>query len=134
MEDLEIAARREPARSRCAGESPLAIERELGRTRQWVAPWAARYDPHDRSWAEGRSRAPKPVANRTAASVEAQVLEGERAWRRARGRRSPSPAIAWELEKLGAVLPPMRTIEQILMRAGATGASVWLGGRARGIP
>ena len=31
-----------------------------------------------------------------------------------------APAIAWELEKLGAVAPPERTIERIVARAGAT--------------
>jgi hypothetical protein len=31
-----------------------------------------------------------------------------------------APAIAWELEKLGAGLPPLRTIERILQRAGVT--------------
>jgi hypothetical protein len=51
MEDPEIAARREAARRRLAGESPRAIARDLGRTRQWVAKWAARYDPHNSSWA-----------------------------------------------------------------------------------
>jgi transposase InsO family protein len=32
-----------------------------------------------------------------------------------------APAIAWELEKLGVVVPPERTIERILRRAGVTG-------------
>jgi hypothetical protein len=120
MDDVEVAARREAARRRLAGESPRAIARDLGRTRQWVAKWAARYDPHDPSWAEGHSRAPKRVANRTARGVETQVLEV-----RARLEANPwaqvgAPAIAWELEKLGAVAPPQRTIEEILGRAGAT--------------
>ena len=120
MEDAEIAARREAARRRLAGESPRAIARDLGRTRQWVAKWAARYDPHDPGWANGRSRAPKRVTRRTAAAVEAQVLEV-----RARLETNPwaqvgAPAIAWELEKLGAAVPPARTIERILARAGAT--------------
>lgn len=119
MDDGEVA-RREAVRRRLAGESPELIARDLGRTRQWVAKWAARYDPHDPEWAEGRSRAPKRVANRTPAGVEAQVLE-------VRGRLEANPwaqigapAIAWELEKLGAVVPPRRTIEEILERAGAT--------------
>ena len=93
----------------------------LGRTRQWVAKWAARYDPDDPGWAEGRSRAARRVANRTEAGVEARVLAV-----RARLEANPwaqvgAPAIAWELEKLGAVVPPQRTIERILRRAGATG-------------
>jgi len=103
-----------------AGESPEVIARELGRRRQWVAKWTARYDPHDAAWAQGRSRAPKGVAHRTDARVEAQVLE-------VRGRLEANPwaqvgapAIGWELDKLGAVVPPLRTIERILGRAGAT--------------
>ena len=47
MDEGEIVLRREAARRRLAGESPGAIARDLGRTRQWVAKWAARYDPHD---------------------------------------------------------------------------------------
>ena len=120
MEQVEVELRCEAARRRLAGESPRAIARDLGRTRQWVATWAARYDPRDPAWAEGRSRAPRRVANRTAPDVEARVLEV-----RARLEENPwaqvgAPAIAWELEKLGALAPPRRTIEEILERAGAT--------------
>ena len=43
MGDPEIAVRREAARRRLAGESPELIAGDLGRTRQWVAKWAARY-------------------------------------------------------------------------------------------
>jgi hypothetical protein len=45
MERLEVELRREAARRRLAGESPRAIAGDLGRTRRWVAKWAARYDP-----------------------------------------------------------------------------------------
>jgi putative transposase len=120
MEAAEVELRREAARRRLAGESPRAIARDLGRTRQWVAKWAARYDPDDPGWARGRSRAPRRVANRTAGDVEARVMAV-----RARLEENPwaqvgAPAIAWELEKLGAVVPPLRTLERILERAGAT--------------
>src|SRR5450755_2839679 len=99
MERLEVELRREAARRRLAGESPRAIGRDLGRTRRWVAKWAA---------------------SRTDAGVEAVVLEI-----RSRLEENPwaqvgAPAIAWELEKLGAAVPPERTIEAILKRAGAT--------------
>ena len=73
MEAVEIELRREAARRRLAGESPELIARDLGRTRQWVAKWAARYDPADPGWAAGRSRAPVRVANRTAGEVETGV-------------------------------------------------------------
>ena len=121
MEDVDVGSRREAARRRLAGESPEVIARELGRTRQWVAKWAARYDPHDAGWAHSRSRAPTRVAHRTAPEIEAQVLEV-----RARLEANPwaqvgAPAVAWELQKLGAVVPAARTIERILRRAGTTG-------------
>jgi putative transposase len=120
MDEVEIALRREAARRRLAGESPRAIARDLGRTRQWVAKWAARYDPHDPGWAEGLSRAPKRVANRTAAGVAAQVLEVRKRLEANPWAQVGAPAIAWELSKLGTVVPPERTIEEILERAGAT--------------
>jgi putative transposase len=120
MDDVEVGLRREAARRRLAGESPRAIAGDLGRTRQWVAKWAARYDADDPGWALGRSRAPKRVPARTAQPVAAVVLEV-----RARLEGNPwaqvgAPAIAWELSKLGAVVPQLRTIERILERAGAT--------------
>ena len=99
MEAVEIELRREAARRRLAGESPGAIARDLGRTRQWVAKWAARYDPRDPGWARAHSRAPGRVANRTAADAEAQVLAV-----RSRLEDNPwaqvgAPAIAWELDE-----------------------------------
>jgi transposase len=120
VQDVEVELRREAARRRLAGESPRAIAMDLGRTRQWVAKWAARYDPDDEGWAQGRSRAPRRVAGRTDAGVEKLVREV-----RGRLEENPwaqvgAPAVAWELEKLGAFVPPLRTIERILGRAGAT--------------
>jgi putative transposase len=120
MEGSEVGLRREAVRRRLAGESPAVIAGELGRTRQWVAKWFERYDPSDPGWAQGRSRAARRVANRTVDEVQARVLEV-----RARLEANPwaqvgAPAIAWELEKLGAAVPPARTIERILQRAGAT--------------
>lgn len=120
MSDVEGALRREAARRRLAGESPELIAADLGRTRQWVAKWAVRYDPHDPSWADGRSRAPKRVANRTAVDVEAQVLAvrerlAENPW-----AQIGAEAIAWEMEKLGGLVPQLRTIERILARGGVS--------------
>ena len=89
MDGPEIAARREAARRRLAGESPRVIARDLGRTRQWVAKWAARYDPHDPVVGGGPSRAPKRVAPgaRRPGSWR-RCLRYASAWRRTRGRRS----------------------------------------------
>jgi transposase InsO family protein len=85
-----------------------------------VAKWVARYDPHDPGWADGRSRAPRRVARRTDTQVEAQVLEVRKRLESNPWAQVGAPAIAWELEKLGAIVLPARTIEAILQRAGAT--------------
>jgi hypothetical protein len=45
-----------------------------------------------------------------------------------------APAIAWELEKLGAGVPPQRTIERILQRAGLTERSRPRRRQPKGIP
>lgn len=120
METVEIELRREAARRRLAGESAGAIARDLGRTRQWVSKWAARYDPDDAGWARGRSRAPRRVANRTGDDVEARVLAVRERLEANPWAQIGAPAVAWELDKLGALVPPLRTIERILQRAGAT--------------
>jgi hypothetical protein len=121
MEEVAVGLRREAVRRRLAGESPEVIARELGRTRQWVRKWSARYDPDDPGWAQGRSHTARPVANRTDAQIELQVLAV-----RAKLEANPwaqvgAAAITWELDKLGAAVPPLSTIERILRRAGTTG-------------
>ncbi len=135
MSDVEAALRREAARRRLAGESPEAIARDLGRTRQWVAKWAGRYDPQNPAWAQGRSRAPRRVANRTSEDVVAQVLAVRALLEENPWAQVGADAVAWELEKLGGPVPPLRTIERILWRAGAT-RSQRSGGRrsSKGIP
>src|SRR5215210_8938963 len=70
---------------------------------------------------QGRSHAARRVANRTDAEVEQRVLAA-----RAKLEANPwaqvgAPAVAWELAKLDAVVPPLRTSERMLGRAGATG-------------
>jgi putative transposase len=114
----EEAVRREAVRRRLAGESPEAIARSLGRTRQWVARWVRRYDPADPEWANERSRAPHVVANRTPAEVEAQVLAVRERLEQHPWAQVGAEAIAWQLRELGLAIPTTRTIERILQRAG----------------
>ena len=74
MSRSEEAVRREAVARRLAGESPEAIARSLGRTRQWVARWVRRHEPENPDWASERPRVAHRVANRTAPELEAQVL------------------------------------------------------------
>lgn len=119
----EEELRKEAVRRRLAGESPTEIADALGRTTRWVRKWVARHDSDgdNGSWAESRSRAPHRSPTRTSAELEALILAA-----RARLVANPraqygSLAIQWELRRVGvAEIPPARTIERVLARAGVS--------------
>lgn len=114
----EERLRREAVRRVLAGEPARAVAKDLHRTERWIFKWLARYDPGERGWALGRSRAPAHVANRTSAEVERLVLAVRERLQGQAWAQIGSTAIAWELEKLGLrPLPELRTIERILQRA-----------------
>jgi hypothetical protein len=134
MAKTEQELRSEAVRRRLAGESPAEIARSLGRSRQWVAKWVRRHGSGEEHWAVGARRGPRRGANRTPAEVEALVLGvrerlAENPW-----AQVGAPAIAWELEKLGAWAPPLRTIERILQRGGLTERSRPRRRQPKGIP
>jgi transposase len=113
MARTEAELRVEAVRRRLAGESPEAIAGSLGRSVRWVQKWVGRHQAGDEAWAAGRKRGPKRGANRTPAELEAQVVA-------VRERLTANPwaqvgadAVAWELEKVGVVPPPRRTIERM---------------------
>jgi transposase len=116
----EQQRRIEAVRRRLGGESPAEIARSLGRSRQWVAKWARRYEPGGEVWAEGARRGPAQAPNRTSAEREAQVLAVRRRLDENPWAQVGAQAIAWELAKLGLEPPPVRTIERILERGGLT--------------
>ena len=134
MAKTEQELRIEAVRRRLGGESATAIGVSLGRSARWVQKWAKRHDPADCEWARGAKRGPERATNRTAENVEAQVLAvrirlAEHAW-----AQIGAPAIAWELEKLGAEVPPPRTIERILERAGVTERRRGRRAKPKGVP
>ncbi len=119
----EEELRQEAVRRRLAGESPTEIAEALGRTTRWVRKWVARHDTdgHAQGWAESRSRTPHRSPTRTPAELEALILA-------ARQRLVSNPraqygalAIQWELRRIGVTeIPPARTIERVLARAGVS--------------
>ena len=116
--DAEEKLRREAVRRALAGESAAAIAQELRRSRRWVVKWLARYDPKDERWAVERSRAPRHVATRSAATLEALVLSVRRRLPANPWAQIGATAILWELSKLRLrELPEPRTVERILERA-----------------
>ncbi len=133
--DTEERLRTEAVRRVLAGEPVPAVARALQRSERWVYKWAQRYDPSDARWAQGHSRAPRHVANRSDPKLEALVLSV-----RARLARQPwaqigAPAIAWELHKLHLrKIPELRTIERILERAAVPRRERRLRYAAKGTP
>ncbi len=117
----EEELRREAVRRRLAGDSPTAIAKSLGRTTRWVRKWSARHAEEGLSdtWHTSRSTAPHHSPTRTPDDLTDQILD-------ARARLVANPraqygalAIQWELRRLGVVdIPPARTIERVLARAG----------------
>lgn len=117
----EEKLRQEAVRRRLAGESPAEIASALGRTTRWVRKWVARHGEESGSetWVQSRSRAPHRSPTRTPAELEGQIL-GARARLVANPRAQYGAlAIQWELRRIGVtVIPPARTIERVLARAG----------------
>lgn len=119
----EEKLREEAVRRRVAGESPEEIAVSLGRTARWVRKWVARYgeEADDERWAEGRSRAPRSSPTQIDDGLAGQILAArERLVANPRAQYG-SLAIQWELRRLGVdPIPPARTIERVLQRAGVS--------------
>jgi hypothetical protein len=119
----EEELRREAVRRRLAGESPEQIAAALGRTDRWVRKWVARHaeDGHAEQWAHARSRAPHTSPFRTSDELRDLILGArERLVANPRAQYG-SLAIQWELRRLGVdPIPPSRTIDRVLARAGVT--------------
>lgn len=113
--------RKQAVRRRLSGESPEAIAASLGRSARWVRKWVARHSDvsDDQGWATDRSRAPHRSPTRIADERRDQILGArERLIANPRAQYG-SLAIQWELRRLGVTpIPPARTIERVLARAG----------------
>ena len=117
----EEEQRREAVRRRLAGEHPAEIAEALGRTTRWVRKWVERHrtEGHTESWVESRSRAPHHSPTQTSDELRSLVLASrERLVANPRAQYG-SLAIQWDLRRIGVIeIPPARTIERILARAG----------------
>lgn len=119
----EEGLRREAVRRRIAGETEAEVAADLGRSQRWVRKWLARYrtDPSRDGWFVSRSRAPKRRPGATPEQVVEQVLEARRKLEDDPRAQRGAAAIAWQLAVMGmaeADIPPARTIERIVSKAG----------------
>jgi transposase InsO family protein len=98
------------------GESPTAICRSLGRSREWFYKWLTRSQTGGSTWAQEVSRRPHGSSTRITTKIETAVVTARRSLAH-RGLFCGAQAIAWELEALGlGPIPALRTINRILER------------------
>jgi hypothetical protein len=82
--------------------------------------WVSRYDDHNTSWSESRSRRPQNIANYTPAEM-VEIVKMVRLNLYNQDLFCGAQAIHWEMEDLGvAPLPSIRTINRILNRHSLT--------------
>jgi putative transposase len=116
MSEASVVEREQAVQRFQAGESPTAICRSVGRSREWLYKWVTRFDTGQDDWAQDGSRRPHRSARRTAASIETAIVTARRSLAQ-RGLFCGAQAIAWELEALRiAPVPAVRTINRILER------------------
>jgi transposase InsO family protein len=102
------------------GESPESICTSLNKSRAWLYKWVSRYDDHNTSWSESRSRRPKSVANYTPAEM-VEIVKMVRLNLYNQDLFCGAQAIHWEMEELEVMpLPSIRTINRILNRHSLT--------------
>jgi len=102
------------------GESSESICTSLNKSRAWLYKWVSRYDGHNTSWSESRSRRPQRVAHYTPAET-VEIIKMVRLNLYNQDLFSGAQAIHWEMEELGVYpLPSIRTINRILSRHSLT--------------
>jgi transposase InsO family protein len=102
------------------GESSESICTSLNKSRAWLYKWVSRYDDHNTSWSESRSRRPQNIANYTPAEM-VEIVKMVRLNLYNQDLFCGAQAIHWEMEDLGvAPLPSIRTINRILNRHSLT--------------
>ena len=102
------------------GESPAAIYRSMGYSRQWFYKWLQRGMEGAEEWFRERSRRPHSSPTRYGAEIE-EIVTLVRLSLYNRGLFCGAQAIRWELEDLQvSPLPSVRTIARILARKQLT--------------
>lgn len=97
------------------GKKPIAIYRELGKTKKWFFKWLKRYRSGDDHWYRDLSKAPLSHPNQTATDFSQLIVSIRNDLDDSYNQIGVS-AIRWESKKLGISLPSDSTINRILKR------------------
>jgi hypothetical protein len=98
------------------GETPTAICRSLGYSRDWFYKWYRRSQAGG-DWAVEAPRRPKHSPRHVPSATESAIITTRRALAQRR-LFCGAQAIAWELQELGVAAPSLRTINRVLERHG----------------
>jgi hypothetical protein len=115
MVEAKILDRQRAIARYLKGESPTAICRALGRSREWFYKWLERHQSGRADWALEHSRRPHRCPAAIPAVRESAIL----AVRQSLVRRHlfcGAQSIAWELRECAIEPPSLRTIGRVLKR------------------
>jgi hypothetical protein len=116
MED-ELILRQQAVELYLKGVPISDIVDKLGRTRQWVHKWLARYRSEGGDdWYHSKSRSPKQARNRTPPKEEELVINVRKALADRRYSQTGALSIMYEIEGMGLKPPSIPTINRILKR------------------
>ena len=100
------------------GESPKAIYKDLGRTKQWFFKWLKRYQSGDPQWFKSRSTVPHRKPKQLQEEDRRRIITLREQLQRQSFSQIGVSAIKWELHKAGAPIPSDRTINRVLKQEG----------------
>jgi transposase len=104
------------------GAKPSEIATELGRSRQWVTKWLARYRSEGNNGLAGRSRRPFESPSRLGAEVRDEIITVRGLLEADRHANRDATAVQAEIEKRGFIgaVPSLSSIKRVLASEGLT--------------
>lgn len=118
MKQMEEHIRRTAIYRYLAGEKPVDIYSNLGRSKQWFFKWLRRYETGDSYWYREQSRKPNHQPIRTPIDLEQTVINIRNRLDSTKYSQIGVVAIQWEMKKIGIKTLPAWTINRILKRNG----------------
>ncbi len=120
--DGERELRRRAVELSGEGAKPAEIAIELGRSRQWVTKWLARYRSEGNNGLAGRSRRPYASPSRLGAEVRDEIITVRRLLEADRHANRDATAVQAEIEKRGLIgaVPSLASINRVVAAEGLT--------------
>lgn len=103
-----------------SGARPLAIYRDLGRSKRWFFKWLGRYKSGSPDWYVSQYRTPHRLSKRLSPALESKVVEIRSRLLSTKYSQIGANAINWELRKTGLGPLPISTINRVIKRSGLT--------------